>query len=188
MSTIKNKSDLGGVLGERVALQKVGGRVIATNRPKRKLVKTSAAHEASMAKFVRASKYANYHANLALTNQPTPYTEGIKGKKRSVYAVAMSDRLTPPKVQDIDAPKYKGATGSSIHVWATDDFRVASVEVTIIDGNGTELETGQALPLPQDPELFVYKTRVENLAVPGSMIRATATDVANNSTTSEKAL
>ena len=188
MSTITNKSDLGGVLGERVALQKVNGRVIATNRPKRKLLKTSAAHEAAKAKFVRASKYANYHANLASTNQPTPYTKGINDKKRSVYAVAMSDRLNPPKVHEIDAPKYKGATDSPIHVWATDDFRVASVEVMIIDGNGTELETGNAQPLPQDPELFVYKTTFQNLAVDGTIIRATATDVANNSTTFEKVL
>jgi hypothetical protein len=177
-----------GMLGKTMFYRTVRGKLQMVNRPKsRKARDTSPGQAAVQEKFLRAANYAKAHAAMAAEDASnTVYSEGITVKKHSVYLVAISDYLNAPKVQFIEAPKYKGAVGSAILIGATDDFRVKSVELGITGSDGTELESGDAVQTgPDRPELWKYTTTVANATVAGTKITATAEDFAGNKTVRE---
>jgi hypothetical protein len=179
---------LQGMFGNAMVVKMVRGKYQLANRPSTSRNKTSTPdQDAVKARFLKATQYAKVHAKLAKDKKPTDYTEGITANKHSVYLVAMSDFLNPPEIQGIEAPDYSGAIGETIQVSATDDFRVMGVKVTITDGNGARLESGDAvIEDEQTPYLWTYKTTVANSAVAGTVIRAVAIDKAKNKTTFEK--
>jgi hypothetical protein len=186
MSSVKDQNQFSGVLGKTSSIREVRGRLVVANRPKRKVGKLTARQQEASSKFLEAAKYASVHSQLAAAGEPSEYASGITGKKSNVYLVALSDFIVAPTVHFIEAPKYKGVIGETITIKATDDFRVASVEVTITDGNGAQLESGNArVEDPKYPFTWAYKTTVANQAVAGTIIRATAMDVAKNRTSFE---
>ena len=73
------------------------------------------------------------------------YEKGIGGNKFSANAVALSDFLNPPKIEEINVMNYTGAPGEIIRVRAWDDFKVASVSITIMRDN-IIIEKGKAQP------------------------------------------
>jgi hypothetical protein len=108
------------------------------------------------------------------------YRKGITANKRSAHAVAASDFFHPPTIHYIKAPDYNGAIGAVMTIKATDDFRVASVAVTITNGHGVLLETGTATPYRLKPFIWKYKTTVINTAMRGTVVNVTAKDYAEN--------
>ena len=108
------------------------------------------------------------------------YQKGITAKKTSAYAVAVSDYLHSPAIHYIKVPDYDGAIARTLTVKATDDFRVASVDITIIDGHGVRLETGPATAYRLKPFIWKYKTTAANRQVKGTVVKVTARDYAGN--------
>lgn len=95
----------------------------------------------------------------------------------TAYNMAFRDYLKAPVVKKIDASNYNGTPGSTIVVHAKDDFRVASVKVSIFDSAGVLLEEGNALLNPVKRGQWVYTVTLANT---GAVISAKATDLPGN--------
>jgi len=100
MNTTNNQTELSWMLGGIVSIRKVGGRVVVTNRPKRKLNKPTDKQEAFQEKFQDAVQYAS--RQIARADSKALYATGITTRKRSAYVVAVSDYLSAPNVRSID--------------------------------------------------------------------------------------
>jgi hypothetical protein len=92
------------------------------------------------------------------------------------YRVAVNDFMKLPVIEQIDATGYQGNPGEIIRVSASDDFKVASVEVEISDSGGKILEKGPCVfTMPYGSYNYRAKTLVSNL--PGLVIQATVMDI-----------
>jgi hypothetical protein len=178
MRIANNQADLSGMLGEIISIRKVGGRVIITNRPKRKMGKQSNKQRAYHEKFREASRYASLQ--MAQEETRVLYTNGITTRKRSVYLVAMSDYFNAPHVNYFDALNYRGVIGDPIRVNASDDFMVAKVKITITNAAGVVIEEGEALPHAMRVHLWEYTATATNPSLAGTTIRAVAYDRPGN--------
>jgi hypothetical protein len=95
----------------------------------------------------------------------------------TAYNMAFRDYLKAPVVKKINTSNYNGTPGSTIVVHAKDDFRVASVKVSIFDTGGVLLEEGNALLDPVKRGQWVYTVTQANT---GAVISAKATDLPGN--------
>jgi hypothetical protein len=180
MSKIQNPAVLGasGTFDGTIVYRRVRGKTVMAGRPKQR--KKGKRHETLVAqsqKFLEASMYAKQQMKDPVSK--AEYAEGIGGSKHSAFAVAMTDYLKPPTVHFIDATLYKGSPGDIITVKATDDFKVAKLEVSVIAADGTVIESGVANPAVA---IFCwdYATTVANPGTAGCKIKATAFDKAGN--------
>jgi hypothetical protein len=184
--TIKNPTELGGLLGENVSVRKKGKKVVVTNRPTEKEIPLTEGQVAANERFQEAGLYAS--AQIKKTDKKSLYEKGINAKKTTAFLVALSDYLIAPKVRQIDAMEYAGNVGDAIVVHAKDDFMVTSVKVTITDSDGKVIEKGEAV---QDADKFIqwkYTATVANPSLGGTSIKASAFDNAGNIGSAEKAL
>ena len=110
------------------------------------------------------------------------YENGINEKenKFSANAVALSDYLNPPEIGEINVLNYTGAPGELLRIRAWDDFKVATVHVTISRDN-VIIEKGKAQPRGKKG-LWRMMTTVRNESAPGTVITVVANDMAGNST------
>ena len=102
----------------------------------------------------------------------------------SVLNLALSDYIKAPKVDGIDSSAYQGAVGNQILIKASDDFKVDSVKVTILDSAGGVIEDGDAMQ-QGDSDDWTYQASVANPTLAGSKINVKATDLPGNETTRE---
>lgn len=177
MKNTNNETNVSGMLGEEVSVRKVSGRVVVKNR-KRKTPTVTPKLEMVQDRFQEASQYAK--GELAKPESRQLYSAGITDKKRSAYAVAMSDYLVIPKVKSIDTGDYTGTIGDPIIIGAKDDFMVTKVKVLIMNSSGAVIEQGYAEGTPAVTGFWTYKTTVANLTLTGTIIRAIAYDRAGN--------
>jgi hypothetical protein len=185
MSTVKSQTELSGLLGEKVSVRKVNGRIVVTNRPNRKLGPPSGKQEAVQQKFLEAVNYAKQQ--LQQEESRSLYEAGITARKKSALIVAITDYLNAPRVDLIETGEYQGNIGDKIQVKAVDDFKVAAVKIVITDSDGNILEKGEA---EADLKLYHwnYVAKVANPSVAGTRITATAFDRPGNKGQLEKAL
>jgi hypothetical protein len=99
---------------------------------------------------------------------------------KTAFNIAFRDYLKAPVVKKIDTSNYKGTIGSVIVVNAKDDFRVASVQVSIHSAAGVLVEQGNAVLDPIKRSLWNYTATQNNAALAGSVISATAQDLPGN--------
>jgi hypothetical protein len=185
MSDFKNNpmtKGLSGKVGDTVVFRQWYGRTLFCNAPGSR-DKIPASQQEQMSKFQRAVRYAK--GQMAIPAMKAIYANGITPKKNNAYRVAVTDSLNPPVIHHIKSRAYSGKVGEVINIKATDDFRVTEVKVTIISGDGRELEKGVAERLRLKPDFWRYRTTVENAAVPGTVIRVKAYDYADNETVGE---
>ncbi len=94
------------------------------------------------------------------------------------YNMAVRDFLKAPVVKRINTDAYERTVGSTIAVKAKDDFRVASVKVSIfLHASGELLEEGNAVPDPVNRERWSYTATRAPAAGEALIIIATATDI-----------
>src|SRR5688500_18424720 len=106
-----------GAIGDVVFRETPEGRRVVCLGPRpRQEIPT--AQEAVIGKFKEAAFYAKYQTSIPETK--AEYDAGRTSKKRSAYAVAMTDFLNPPKVDMIDATFYRGNVGDKIVIKALD--------------------------------------------------------------------
>lgn len=128
--------------------------------------------------FAAAAQYAKG----AITNPDLKREYEKKAKAaNTAYNMAFRDFLKAPQVKDIDTGKYNGTVGSIISIKAKDDFRVTEVSVTIRTAAGELVETGNAILNPLNLNKWIYTATQNNAALTGSIITATARDLAENS-------
>ena len=178
MAIISSETDLGGVLGDRVTLQKVGSKALVTYKPIRKPGPATAKQEEARDRFLEATQYAKHQ-----TNDPEGkafYQKGVSSKMTSAYVVALADYLSTPKVKSITTKEYQGKAGDLITVWAKDDFVVTRVSVMIKDRKGNLLEQGDATPDTSNPHTWKYTAKTANPSLAGSIVQAIAFDRPGN--------
>lgn len=177
MKKAKNKTDIGGVLGNKVTLEKVNNRVVVTNRPKRPLGPATEKQEAVQQRFLEAVQYAKQQ--LAEKDSRELYEAGVPEKGNSARILAMTDYLSIPKVREIDTTEYSGNEGDTILIRATDKFMVTGVKVIVKDKSGKVIEAGEA-----DPEgkinYWKYSATVSNTSLRGTTIQVIAYDRPGN--------
>ncbi|MEJ1237918.1 hypothetical protein WBG78_07315 [Chryseolinea sp. T2] len=179
-------------IGNNPILQKVSGKLgntivfrqgptgpIMANVPK----KATSVHEKQIVvreRFLDAVQYAN--RQMLKDDVKAMYATGISKKKPSAYQVAVSDYLGAPKIKQIEADAYRGDPGKTIYVYASDDFRVASVAVVITSAAGEEIERGEAVLSTDLRDVWIYTTTASVSAFAGTVVSATAKDIPGNAT------
>ena len=76
--------------------------------------------------------------------------------------------------------------GETITIRATDDFKVADVNVTIFNADGTEVEHGQAIC--SNGVDWIYTATADNSSLDGDRIVVRATDMPGNKSEEERNL
>jgi hypothetical protein len=177
---MKNDSSFSGVLGESATLRNVRGKLVVKNRPKRQPSRATpdSKQEAAKARFLEATQYGRQQISMAESKEL--YAKRVTAKKRSAYAVAMSDYLVEPKVHSIDTVDYHGVIGDTITVKATDDFMVTKVKIVIKDAAGELIEEGNAGPDELKINLWAYKATAASPKLTGTKIQAVAYDRPGN--------
>ena len=166
-----------GALGRTVVYKQWRGRVVMANLPKKRKSSSEKQKDQQM-RFHYAVKFAK--RATANPQWKAMYEKGIGGNKFSANAVALSDFLNPPKIEEINVMNYTGAPGEIIRVRAWDDFKVASVTITIMRDN-TVIEKGKAQPRGKKG-LWRMATSVRNASAPGTVFEVVAKDMAGNET------
>jgi len=175
------------MLGESVTMRKLNGRVVIKNRPRRKVVADPTEKQLVVfRKFKEAAQWAK--KQIAKPDVDALYAARVTDKVKSAFLVAVTDYLTAPTVESIDASQYNGAIGDAITAKVVDDFMVTKVTVIITDPTGKILEQGQATQDPDMEFLWSYAATVANSAVAGTTVSVTGQDRARNQTVLEKVL
>ena len=105
----------------------------------------------------------------------------VAGRTPSAFNIALRDAYNPPEITQVITQGYRGQPGDLIVIQATDDFRVTSVEVVILDSSGSELERGSAT-VSRDPTLWTYTATEQLPSAAGYNIVVYATDIPGNCT------
>jgi hypothetical protein len=108
-------------------------------------------------------------------------------KDQSAYNLALRDAAKAPEIKGITTLTYTGAIGSTITVKAVDDFKVASVTVTITSAAGVVIEQGNAV-IQKNGSDWLYTATAQNNAVQGSVVLVSAMDLPENETWQEVVL
>ena len=97
---------------------------------------------------------------------------------QSAYNKAHQDAHYMPEVKSIHFQGYKGEAGNLIYINAVDDFKVASVTVTISNAAGEIVEQGAADQINDTAWMYLAITSHEQVA--GFSIKAEAVDLPGN--------
>lgn len=156
MAKIKNNiviHGLSGMLGKQVVVrrQRNGGYILSA-APHHGERKVSEAERAHRERFRQAILYAKG------AKEAPEYAEPAKARGQSSFNVAVADFLHPPEIQNIDLSSYKGGTGETIAITATDDVLVKTVGVLIAADDGALVEKGSAVRSTTNPNQWLYKT------------------------------
>lgn len=98
----------------------------------------SLAQQVQQQAFREAAAYAKDQ-----TENPI-YLAKAEGTPLNAYNVAVADWFNRPQILEVDLSGWMGAAGELIRMRAQDDVLVEGVTVTISDGDGVVLESGQA--------------------------------------------
>ncbi len=188
MSTIKNNPIMkgaSGMLGNVVVYREHRGKLIMSNRPKTSGILTPNQKQAK-SRFLRAVKYAK--KQIADPVAKKEYTPSPDSRFTSAYSMAVADYLTPPVIASVDMSHYAGAAGDKILIKASDDFKVTSVNVSILKADGTLIEQGDAVLLADAIDDYEYAATVAFPKAAGTKVIVAVRDKPGNVTTAESVL
>lgn len=170
-----------GALGEELVFRQRAGKTVISLPPIVKVYAPTTDQLEVRNKFLEASRYAKtVIANPALKEAYT--SKSVAGT--SAYNTAIADFFRAPVIVATDAGNYNGAAGGTILVQATDDFKVQSVQVSILDANDEVLEEGFATASADSPDLWTY-TALSSVSITGAKLKVQARDLPGNVTTQE---
>jgi hypothetical protein len=169
---------LSGTIGQTLTLRQIGGETFVSKYQKAPTVAATEKKLAARAKFGRATAYAR--KAVKDPELKAMYQVKVNGGQRA-FNIAMMDALRAPVIENIKADSYQGRPGDQIFIRATDDFKVANVEVSVYNPEGELLEQGNADMQQNEVMQWVYVVRQDNPEFSGSKITAVATDLPGNS-------
>ena len=144
MAKVELNRELGGLRGKIdgwVYRQQAGQTIVARYQAPRK-GKQSVAQKRTRTRFQAAQAYAA--EVLADPLQRLVYQKMGADRKQPPNALLVSNFLTPPVIERIDAAAYHGRTGGIIRIVALDPIEVTAVAVTLRGPDGAQIESGQA--------------------------------------------
>jgi hypothetical protein len=166
-----------GMLGDMLVFRQLNGQTIVSAKPKKPVTRTPKQQE-GQERFRRAVAYAK--ASMGNPQLKELYASRISARCTSAHQVAIADYLNAPRIETIDASHYKREAGSAIAINATDDFMVASVQVTIHTADGEVIESGSAAKGTDDR--WIYTTIQHHIGYTNCQITVTASDLPGNTT------
>lgn len=176
MAKIKNNvimQSISGMIGKQVIFKTRAGKMYVSAAPDidENRVPTKA-QQAARDNFKRCSEYAKSAVEDRETKQAY-LTFAQPGQ--TAYNIALKDAFNPPEVVSVVTKGYQGAEGNIIIVQARDDFKVASVKVTIYNTENELVEEGLAIA---DAGNWIYIAVKSNTSA--AKIIATAIDLPGN--------
>ena len=161
---------LSGKLGDQVVFRRLrDGRTIVCNKPDFSHRKLSKAQKEHHKRFQAAAAYAR---DASCTNPI--YAKLAEGTMKNAYNVALGDWFHSPVIHSVERK------GSSIHIEATDDVMVASVQVKILNEAGKVVERGQGIRGEGDWWEYTPSSKgkavVEARDLPGNVAKAESRD------------
>ena len=181
MAKVKNNAlvkGFSGTIGGELTFRQIGGETFVSKYQKAPTVLATEKKAAVQTKFGLATAYARKAVKDPAIK--SLYQAFVKGGQRA-FNIAMIDALNPPVVQSIAAENYSGLVGDSILIRAIDDFKVASVVVSIYNQKGDLVEKGNAVALENGENDWQYIATKSNKEFHGSVIDAVAIDLPGNS-------
>jgi hypothetical protein len=103
------------------------------------------------------------------------YENAAKIKGKPAFALMVADFCSAPSVDEVDVSEYTGALGDRIMIRAHDDIEVVEVNVTLTDGDGDMIESGEAVETPVSSGRWFYTTTAT--APTGTTVRIGVTAV-----------
>ena len=183
MKVVDNDLVMGssGRIGKMLVFRQMAGKTIIAKRGIR-TAPPSEDQEAVKELFREAAIYAK-----KVSDDPSRKSlyEAVAKPGQSAFNLALADFCKAPVIKKITLDDYNGEIGDTLLVRAIDNFRVESVTINIMDENGTEIETGQAV-LQENGLDWLYTTMADNPAPQGSTVKVTATDLPGNKTVEQK--
>ncbi|MDP4265754.1 MAG: hypothetical protein Q8941_24765 [Bacteroidota bacterium] len=168
---------LSGTIGGQLTFRQIGGKTCVSKYQKAPGVPATEKKKAVQTKFGVATAYAR--GAVKDPKLKAMYQAFVTGGQRA-FNIAMTDALRPPVVESIHAESYAGRVGDPIIIRATDDFKVASVVVSIYNQAGDLVEQGNALARENGDEDWVYIASRENPEPAGAKISVVAMDLPGN--------
>jgi hypothetical protein len=172
---------LSGTVGKLITFRQRAGKTIVGKSRRKNAGPLSDKALAVQARFKSSLGYAKIAVKDPAIKQ---LYEAVTGADQSAFNLAFRDAFLVPKVESIDASNYRGAAGERITIRATDDFKVISVMVSILDTLGNLIEAGDASVEPNGAD-WVYHSTQKLPAITGSKISALAKDLPGNNGTLE---
>ena len=152
-----------------------GESTVLSVKPNTRHRKWSKLQKSNRARFREAMVYAR----RVLSNpEMRAYYVKKKRKMQTVWNVAVADYLLNPMIDLIDIREYNGLAGEPIYLTTNDKYGVASVVVSILDAQGFEVESGEAVR--EFGFNFIYTTVAVNPCLKGSKIVVTVADLPGN--------
>lgn len=165
------------MVGDQIVYSQRRGKTIVGVAPRASSVPPTAAQIAHRRAFQQAAIYAQGEAlDPAVRNI---YGAEANERQVSVYNIVLADMLQAPDIEEIDLTRYTGQVGDTLLVTAVDDFAVVQVRIRIENGDGSLVETGDAVQQP-NPQQWLYTATVRNASLAGDKITVQVTDRPGN--------
>ncbi|WP_343306732.1 hypothetical protein AAHN97_06430 [Chitinophaga niabensis] len=174
-----------GALGEELVFRQRAGKTVISLPPVPREDNPTGDQVEVRSKFKEANRYAK-----TATADPA-LKVAYKAKARpgmSAFNVAMVDFFKAPEILEVDVTTYTGLSGEPILIMATDDFKVKSVKVSILNIEGEEIESGEAMAHPESDDFWTYTTTAANPDGASGIIKVEVSDLPGNLTKRELSL
>ncbi|SFW88966.1 hypothetical protein [Chitinophaga sancti] len=158
-----------GTIGDEITIYRRKGQIIVAKKRRRSNKKPTKKQVEARQKMAEAAAYAR-----VMLGDPElkAYYESKAGPGQNAWNMAIKDAYKAPEVQNIQC------TEATVTVTAKDEFRVAAIEVKVLDAAGTILEKGSAV-LGRNGVDWLYKAA----ALPaGGKVLIIAVDLPGNET------
>jgi len=172
-----------GALGDELVFRQRAGKTVISIPAFRRVDKRTKEQLIFRERFRQAAIYAT--AVIADPARKVLY-QAIAKLGTSAYNMAFRDRFKAPVITAIDIGNYSGSPGDIIRIGAEDDFRVESVQVTIIDAAEVIVEDGFAVANPEGT--WLYTAANANATPAGGKVLVDVRDLPGNITTGEARL
>lgn len=176
---------LSGMLGGTLVFRRVGNKTVVSTAPTSTKPPTLA-QQNQRDKFQQAVLYAKGQMADPLTK--ADYEAVAKGNGApNAYNIAVADFFNAPDIIEVDLTNYTGQIADTIRVKVTDDFKVKSVSVEILNPDGSLVEKGNAV-IQANKVDWVYTATAVNASLIGDKITIKALDLPGNETKDEQTL
>ena len=173
-----------GKVGDQFVLRSQGSKSVIAAKPDRSNVVLTQAQKDQCRRFTGAVQYAK---NALLDPNLKQIYESRATKDKTAFNIAVSDFLSKPWIDQIDATAYAGQAGDKINIICVDNAKITSASVTIRDANNLDLETG-ACVFDAVSTSWVYTATSTQVPITGHKILAGVKDLPGHVTEKELVL
>jgi hypothetical protein len=161
-----------GTLGKEITIYQRGGKTIMAKKRSPSKKKPTSRQKEARYKMKLAAAYAR---QILQDPDIKAFYAAKAGPGQNAYNMAIKDAYNSPEIQEVRLEE------DTVIVHATDEFRVAQVDIDILDAKGKYIERGKATP---DWTGVKWTYHVKNLPK-GGKLRVTAINMPGNVTKQE---